>query len=52
MNFIHRLDAKLEGQPESVLTLGLIIAGIVAWLIALFANPTTKAAALSWMILP
>jgi hypothetical protein len=52
MNYIRDLDRKLEGAPNSVLTAGLIIAGIVAWIVAIFLNPTTKAAVLSWMILP
>jgi len=52
MNFIKDLDKKLEGAPNHVLTASLIIAGIVAWIVALFFNPTTKAAVLSWMILP
>lgn len=52
MSFIKELDAKLEGAPNSVLTIGLILAGIVAWFVAIFMNPTTKAAVLSWMILP
>jgi hypothetical protein len=52
MNFIRELDSKLEGAPDHVLTIGLIVAGIVAWIIALWANPSTKAAVLSWMILP
>jgi hypothetical protein len=52
MNYIRDLDRKLEGAPNSVLTVGLLIAGIVAWIVALFLNPTTKAAVLSWMILP
>ena len=52
MNFIKDLDRKLEGAPNRVLTVGLILAGIFAWIIAFFANPTAKAAVLSWMILP
>jgi hypothetical protein len=52
MNFIRDLDKKLEGAPNTVLTAGLILAGIVAWIVALFMNPTTKVAVLSWMILP
>ena len=52
MNFVKELDEKLEGAPNHVLTAGLILAGIVAWIVAIFMNPTTKAAVLSWMILP
>lgn len=52
MGWIDSLDKKLEGAPNSVLTVGLIVAGIVAWLVAIFANPTTKAAVLAWMVAP
>jgi len=52
VNFIKNLDAKLEGAPDYVLTVGLILAGIVAWITAIFLNPTTKAAVLAWMVLP
>lgn len=52
MDWITNLDKKLEGAPNSVLTVGLIITGIVAWLVAIFANPTTKAVVLAWMVAP
>jgi hypothetical protein len=52
MDFIKNLDRKLEGAPNNVLTASLILAGIIAWIVAIFMNPTTKAAVLSWMILP
>jgi hypothetical protein len=52
MDFIKNLDRKLEGAPNSVLTAALILAGIIAWIVAIFMNPTTKAVVLSWMILP
>ena len=52
LNYIREFDRKLEGAPNHVLTAGLILAGIVAWIVAIFMNPTTKAAVLSWMILP
>jgi hypothetical protein len=46
------LDKKLEGAPDSVLTAGLLLAGIFAIIIALFSKPTFKAVALAWMIAP
>lgn len=52
MNFIDKLDKKLEGAPDAVLTAGLIFAGIVAWVIALFGNPSLKALVLAWMVAP
>lgn len=52
MSWITSLDKKLEGAPNSVLTIGLILAGIVAWIVAIFANPTTKAVVLAWMVAP
>lgn len=52
MDWIDSLDKKLEGAPNWILTAGLIVAGIVAWVTALFANPTTKAVVLAWMVAP
>ncbi|HEY7419300.1 MAG TPA: hypothetical protein VH593_29220 [Ktedonobacteraceae bacterium] len=52
MNFIRQIDAKLKGAPDNVLTVGLIIAGILAWIVAIYANPTTKALVLTWVIAP
>lgn len=52
MNFIVRLDRKLAGQPDEVLTLFLIIAGIIAWIVAIWGNPTLKALILAWIVLP
>jgi len=52
MNFLRGLDQKLEGEPEIVLTVFLIIAGVLAWMVAAFGTPTMKAAVLAWMVLP
>jgi len=52
MSFLKELDAKLQGAPDSLLTAGLILAGIFAWLLAIYATPSFKAAALAWMIFP
>lgn len=52
MSILREVDAKLKGAPEAVLTIGLILAGIVAWIVALFGTPTLKATVLTWMTLP
>jgi hypothetical protein len=52
MNFLKDLDKRLEGAPDSLLTGGLLLAGIVAWLVALFGRPVLKATILAWMVAP
>jgi len=52
VSLVRQLDAKLEGAPNYLLTTGLIVAGIIAWIIGIFGNPTTKAAVLAWMVFP
>jgi hypothetical protein len=52
MSVFSDLDKKLAGAPDTTLTLGLIFAGIVAWLVALFGTPTFKVVVLTWMVAP
>lgn len=49
---IAKLEAWLQGWPESVLTVGLLIAA--AWLvwIALTGSAVAKAASLAWTLAP
>lgn len=49
---ITKLDKKLEGLPNNTLSLLLILAGIVAWIVAIYGNPTLKVAVLGWMLIP
>lgn len=52
MGLIERLEAWLQGWPEGLLTLGLILA--TAWLvyIALTGSAVAKAASLAWTLAP
>jgi len=52
MSWILRIDKALAGQPDSMLTLLLIGLAAVALGIAVMGNPTMKAAAAAWFILP
>jgi hypothetical protein len=52
MSLIKQLDAKLEGAPETVLTVGLILAAIVALIVAITGTPTLKATVLGWILFP
>jgi len=52
MSFVKQVDAKLEGAPDWILTVGLIVAGIVAWIVALAGRPALKVAVLAWMLAP
>lgn len=49
---IKQVDQKLEGWPDQTLTIALLGMAIVIGLIALFANPTIKAVALAWVVMP
>lgn len=49
---IRDIDAALHGYPESILAVILFGLAIVAIVVALFGNPTLKAAVSAWMILP
>lgn len=52
MKWIRGLEARLQGAPDAVLSISLlIIAGVLIW-VALTAPATAKALALAWAILP
>jgi hypothetical protein len=51
-HILSDFDAKLRGFPETTLTILLIIAGLVAWFVAIYGTPTLKAVLLAWMIAP
>ena len=52
MSAITKIDKALEGQPETVLSIGLILTAIVALVVAFFGSPSLKAAVLAWMVAP
>lgn len=52
MDWHTRLSAALRGKPDLVLSLMLIAAAVVLVLLAIFAHPLIKAAALAWVLLP
>lgn len=49
---IQQLDAKLEGLPNQVLTVLLIVLGLFAIMVAVAAPPTFKAVLAAWFIAP
>lgn len=49
---IRDIDTALHGYPENILSVILFGIAIVAIVVALFGNPTLKAAVSAWMILP
>jgi uncharacterized membrane protein YdfJ with MMPL/SSD domain len=50
--FTKKLEAKLEGQPENILRMGLLAVAAILVLIALFGSPIAKAVVLAWVVLP
>jgi hypothetical protein len=52
MRLIDAVDRWLVGTPEHLITIGLILAGIIAWIIAIYGRPAFKVAALAWIIAP
>lgn len=49
---IQQLDQKLEGLPDQTLTVILIVLGLFAIMVALYARPVFKAALAAWFIAP
>lgn len=49
---IAKLETILAGWPDSLLTVGLIAAALVAIATAMFAPALAKAAVLAWMVAP
>jgi uncharacterized membrane protein YdfJ with MMPL/SSD domain len=50
--FTKKIEAKLEGQPENILRMGLLVVAAVLIMVALFGSPITKAIVLAWVVLP
>ncbi len=50
--FLFKLDEVLRGEPEELLTLGLIALGGLAIGVALFGTPKEKAALTVWFVFP
>lgn len=49
---IKQIDQRLQGLPDRVLTILLIVAALVLVAIALRGQPVLKAIALAWVIAP
>lgn len=49
---IKQVNDAFAGQPDTLLTVALIVVAAVLVLIALFAAPIVKAAALAWALMP
>ena len=45
-------EAKLQGAPDRVLSVGLIAVAVVLVLVALFARPVVKPLVLAWVLAP
>lgn len=48
----HRFEQWLEGWPNSVLTLALLLGAVALVVIALRGQPSLKALALAYIVLP
>jgi hypothetical protein len=52
VSWIDDTKKSFEGAPDAILTIGLLAGAGVLILVALFAHPLVKAAALAWVVLP
>jgi hypothetical protein len=52
MSFLADIDHALLGAPDNLITVGLILSGIFAWLVAIYGRPAFKAAVLGWILVP
>lgn len=50
--WFRQLESKLQGTPDSLLTVGLLVVAGVLIVTALTAPATLKAAALAWAVFP
>ena len=52
MAFFESFRRWLQGWPDGILTVSLIAAGIMLWIIALHGNATQKAIAAAYVFFP
>lgn len=52
MSLFPRIDKAMAGQPDRALTAVLLLVAAIAVLVALYAQPSVKAAVATWFVLP
>lgn len=52
MSLVKKLDDDLNGLPDQTISIVLVGVAIVAIIVALVGNPTTKAIVAAWLIAP